>query len=108
MGGSFALGYAFAVLSFSAPVHGCARPAAAGAPVLPQMMARAGGGAGALCLPDAYKPTEEGGALNYELSLYNAIRAQMERDDLGVTVDDRDRSRAADSNPRYRIEECIH
>jgi hypothetical protein len=72
VGGSFALGYAFAVLSFSAPVYGCARPAAKGINKLPQMMAAAAG-TGELCLPRVYESSEGNGSLSFELSLFNAI-----------------------------------
>ena len=66
------LGYAFAVLSFSAPVYGCARPAAKGINKLPQMMAAAAG-TGELCLPRVYESSEGNGSLSFELSLFNAI-----------------------------------
>ena len=72
VGGSFALGYAFAVLSFSAPVYGCARPAAKGINKLPQMMAAAAG-TGELCLSRVYESSEGNGSLSFELSLFNAI-----------------------------------
>ena len=85
VGGGFTLGYSFAVLSFSAPVHGCARPPAKGVNMFPSMMAaaRVEGGAGELCLPEQYK-CGEGGSLSYELSLFNAIVLQCDRRDLGV------------------------
>ena len=63
VGPSFALGYPFAVLSFSAPVYACARPAAKGVDAFAPMMAkaRAEAGEGALMLPKPYVPKEEGG-----------------------------------------------
>jgi hypothetical protein len=86
VGGSFALGYPFAVLSFSAPVYGCARPPAKGADALAPMMAqaRAEAGEGALALPEPYVPKDEAGNVSYELALFNAIRLQCQHDNLGV------------------------
>ena len=89
VGGSFALGYAFAVLSFSAPVYGCARPAAKGINKLPQMMAAAAG-TGELCLPRVYESSEGNGSLSFELSLFNAVVLQCTRQGLGVNASDRD------------------
>jgi hypothetical protein len=91
VGGSFALEYPFAVLSFNAPVYGCARPAAKGVNMFPSMMAdaRIKGGTGELCLPELYT-CGEGGSLNYELSLFNAIVVQCDRRDLGVRRDERE------------------
>jgi hypothetical protein len=90
VGPSFALGYPFAVLSFSAPVYACARPAAKGVDAFAPMMAkaRAEAGEGALMLPKPYVPKEEGGKLNFELALFNALREQCERTGLGVKACD--------------------
>ena len=73
VGGTFALGYSFAVLSFSAPIYGCARPAAKGTNKFPEMMAAARGGAttdgtSTLCLPEPYKASDEA-------ELYNELAA---------------------------------
>ena len=86
------MGYAFAVLSFSAPVYGCARPAAKGVNMFPQMMAasRTSGGGGKLCLPKLYECDEQVRSLSFELALFNAIVLQCEWQDLGVTQDDRE------------------
>ena len=89
VGGSFALGYAFAVLSFSAPVYGCARPAAKGVNAFPAA-ARAEGGTGELCLPELYTCGEERGSLSYELSLFNAVILQFDRQGLGIRRDERE------------------
>ena len=89
VGGSFALGYAFAVLSFSAPVYGCARPAAKGVNAFPAA-ARAEGGTGELCLPELYTCGEERGSLSYELSLFNAVILQCDRQGLGIRRDERE------------------
>ena len=69
VGGSFTLGYSFAVLSFSAPVYGCARPAAKGVNMFPSMMAaaRGEGGTGELCLPELYTCLMPDVRLTYEM-----------------------------------------
>lgn len=85
VGGNFALGYAFAVLSFSAPVYGPENAPAKGVNKFHEMMAAARGDS-TLCLPLPYKPSEEGGSLNFELSLFNAILSQCERQALGHRV----------------------
>ena len=89
MGGSFALGYAFAVLSFTAPVYGCPRPPTCGANPFATGSAnpfsRAAKQRGCtLVLPEPYKPKEEGGTLNFELVLFNAVLAQCAQEQLGV------------------------
>jgi hypothetical protein len=48
--------------------------------------AAAGGGT---TLPDPYKPKEEGGKLDFELRLFNALRDECERDGLGVRTSER-------------------
>ena len=88
VGGTFALGYSFAMLSFSAPIYGCVRPAAKGTNTFAEMMAAARGGA-TLCLPEPYKASEEGVSLNFELALFNAIILQFMGQDIGVRPDER-------------------
>eukprot|EP00966_Prymnesium_polylepis_P138380 3197500-Prymnesium_polylepis.1 len=39
-------------------------------------------------LPKPYVPKEEGGQLNFELALFNALREQCERTSLGVKACD--------------------
>lgn len=82
--GAYALGYPHVLLTLSPPVYGCARPAARGVDAPARMMSDAVNQTSCTELPDLYQPKQQGGKLDFELSLFNALRAQCERDGLGV------------------------
>jgi hypothetical protein len=93
VGPSIQLGYPHALLSFTAPTYGCARrptsgsnPFAAGSNNPFSRAAKKSGGT--LVLPEPYKPKEEGGHLNFELALFNAVLAQCQQEDLAVEACD--------------------
>jgi|Transcript_20577 hypothetical protein len=96
IGPSISLGYPHALLSFTAPVYGCARPPTRGANPFATGSAnpfsRAAKQRGCtLVLPEPYKPKEEGGTLNFELVLFNAVLAQCVQEQLGVEACDLDK-----------------
>jgi hypothetical protein len=72
--GGFALGYPHVLFTLSPLVYGCARPAARGVDATARMMADAAKQAACTELPDPYQPKEEGGQLDFELRLFNALR----------------------------------
>ena len=89
VGGAFALGYAHVLMGFTAPVYSCARRPSVGANPFVRMMDGAVKDAaqGAqLSLPKPYVPKQEGGTLNFELALYNALLAQCDTQLLGVAA----------------------
>jgi len=89
VGGAFALGYAHVLMGFTAPVYSCARRPSVGANPFVRMMDGAVKDAaqGAqLSLPKPYVPKQEGGTLNFELALYNALLAQCDKQLLGVAA----------------------
>ena len=90
--GSFTLGYPHVLLAFSKPVYGCARRPATGVDGTAMLMDAARAEHSNLCLPVHCAPKEEGGALNFELTLYNAILEQCA---------DETRTRAL-ATPRWR------
>ena len=106
VGPPFALGYPFVLLSFTAPVHGCApRPTGGANPFAtgsfnPFNRAK---GAGTLVLPEPYTPKEEGGSLSFELALFNAVLAQCTEEKLGVEASDRDACAALLLNVRDAV-----
>ena len=88
--GAFALGYPHVLLAFSTPVYGCARRPATGVDATEKLMDAARAVHANLCLPVQYAQKEEGGTLNFELALYNAILEQCADEQLGVIATDRD------------------
>jgi hypothetical protein len=86
--GPLSLGYPHVLLTLSPPVYGCARPAARGVDTSSRMMEDARKQAASTELPKPYEPKVEGGKLDFELALYNALRDECAREELGVRASD--------------------